>query len=408
MFELLKGITVLDLSTVVFGPFASQMLADFGADVIKIESPDGDIFRAAAPARSPGMGAGFVNLNRNKRSISLDLKTADGRNALDRLVADADVFLHNMRPAAIARLGLDYARLSQINERLIYCAAVGFGSDGPYADDPAYDDVIQSMTGFASMNLDPDAEPQLLPTILTDKVAGLYALAGILGALMGRERCGHGMAVEAAMFESLASFMLAEHLSGHVFDPPEGGLRYDRLTSPHRRPHRTADGYIAALPYSSRHWEKFLRLIGRHDLAEADWVRDATRRSERIGELYAVLTEATPARTSAEWLAEFKRLDIPCGPVNRLEDLLVDPHLAAVGFFQPVDHPTEGAITTVRQPLRFIDTPTQADRPAPRLGIDGRRVLNEYGMDDAAIDALVAAGALILPGESEPDPKNNA
>ena len=401
MFELLKGVTVLDLSTVVFGPFASQMLADFGADVIKVESPDGDIFRAAAPARSQGMGAGYLNLNRNKRSISLDLKTADGCAALDRLVADADVFLHNMRPAAIQRLDLGYERLGQLNERLIYCAAVGFGSDGPYANDPAYDDVIQSMTGFASMNIDPNAEPALLPTIVTDKVAGLYALAGILGALMSRERTGFGMAVEAAMFESLASFMLAEHLSGHVFEPPEGSLRYDRLTSPHRRPHRTADGYIAALPYSTKHWEKFLRMIGRDDLADADWVRDASKRSERIGELYSVLDKATPSRTSAAWLAEFKQMDIPCGPVNRLEDLLEDRHLKAVNFFQPVDHPTEGAITTVRQPLRFMDAPTVVDRPAPRLGIDGRQVLNEYGMDNAAIDALVAAGALILPGDQD-------
>jgi len=401
MFQLLKGVTVLDLSTVVFGPFASQMLADFGADVIKVESPDGDIFRAAAPARSRGMGAGYINLNRNKRSISLDLKTTEGRAALDRLIADADVFLHNMRPKAIERLDLGYERLGQLNPRLVYCAAVGFGSDGPYANDPAYDDVIQSMTGFASMNIDPDAEPTLLPTIVTDKVAGLYALAGILGALMSRERTGFGMAVEAAMFESLASFMLAEHLSGHVFDPPEGSLRYDRLTSPHRRPHRTADGYIAALPYSTKHWSKFLRMIGRDDLADADWVRDASKRSERIGELYAVLDEATPSRTSAEWLAEFKQLDIPCGPVNRLEDLLEDRHLQAVNFFQPVDHPTEGAITTLRQPLRFIDAPAVEDRPAPALGINGRQVLKEYGMDDAAIDALVAAGALVLPGDRE-------
>ena len=399
MFELLKGITVLDLSTVVFGPFASQMLADFGADVIKIESPDGDIFRAAAPARSARMGAGYLNLNRNKRSISLDLKSAEGRATLDRLVADADVFLHNMRPQAIERLDLGYERLGALNERLIYCAAVGFGSDGPYANDPAYDDVIQSMTGFASMNIDPAAEPQLLPTILTDKVAGLYALSGILGALLSRERTGQGMAVEAAMFESLASFMLVEHLAGHVFEPPEGTLRYDRLTSPHRRPYRTADGHIAALPYSTRHWERFLRLIGRDDLAEADWVRNASARSQRIGELYAVLGEAMPARTSAEWLAEFRRLDIPCGPVNRLEDLLDDPHLAAVDFFQRVEHPSEGSINTLRQPLRFLDAPRRPDTPAPRLGIDGRSVLHDYGMDDATIDALVAAGALRLPNE---------
>lgn len=403
MFELLKGVTVLDLSTVVFGPFASQMLADFGADVIKVESPDGDIFRAAAPARHRGMGAGYLNLNRNKRSISLDLKRPEGRAALDDLVREADVFLHNMRPRAIERLDLGYERLAALNPRLIYCGAVGFGSDGPYANDPAYDDVIQSMTGFAAMDTDPEAEPALIPTVLTDKIAGLYSVAGMLGALMSRERTGQGMAVEAAMFESLASFMLAEHLSGHVFDPPLGTLRYDRVTSPHRRPYRTADGYIATLPYSGKHWQKVLQVIGRADLADADWVRDDAARSERIGELYAVLADAMPQRSTAEWLAELKRLDIPCGPVNRLEDLVADEHLHAVGFFQTAEHPSEGAITTLRQPLRFIDAPTQPDRPAPGLGGDGRAVLHEYGMDDTTIDALIAAGAMILPGD-DPDP----
>lgn len=403
MFELLKGVTVLDLSTVVFGPFASQMLADFGADVIKVESPDGDIFRAAAPARHRGMGAGYLNLNRNKRSISLDLKRPEGRAALDDLVREADVFLHNMRPRAIERLDLGYERLAALNPRLIYCGAVGFGSDGPYANDPAYDDVIQSMTGFAAMDTDPEAEPALIPTVLTDKIAGLYSVAGMLGALMSRERTGRGMAVEAAMFESLASFMLAEHLSGHVFDPPLGTLRYDRVTSPHRRPYRTADGYIATLPYSGKHWQKVLQVIGREDLAEAGWVRDDAARSERIGELYAVLAEAMPQRSTAEWLAELKRLDIPCGPVNRLEDLVADEHLQAVGFFQSAEHPSEGAITTLRQPLRFIDAPTRPDRPAPNLGGDGRAVLHEYGMDDTTIDALIAAGAMTLPGD-DPDP----
>ncbi len=399
MFELLKGVTVLDLSTVVFGPFASQMLADFGADVIKVESPDGDIFRAAAPARNRGMGAGYLNLNRNKRSISLDLKRADGRAALDRLAGEADVFLHNMRPQAIGRLDLGYPRLAALNERLIYCAAVGFGSDGPYANDPAYDDVIQSMTGFAALNTDPDAEPQLIPTVLTDKIAGLYAVAGILGALMSRERTGQGMAVEAAMFESLASFMLAEHLSGYVFEPPLGTLRYDRVVSPHRRPYRTADGYLATLPYSAKHWEKVLRLIGRDDLADAGWVHDNAARSERIGELYAVLSENMPTRPTADWLAEFRRLDIPCGPVNRLEDLIDDAHLRAIGFFQRTEHPTEGMLTTMRHPLRFPDAPATADLPAPQLGVDGRRVLYKYGIDDAAIDALIDSGAMILPGD---------
>lgn len=390
MFELLKGIRVLDLSTVVLGPFASQFLGDLGAEVIKIESPDGDIFRAAAPARNRGMGAGYLNLNRNKRSLVIDLKTRRGQDALYRLVADADVLMHNVRPAAAKKLGIEYETLKSLNPGLVYCAAVGFGGDGPYANEPAYDDIMQAVCGLASLSESADGGPAFAPTVLADKIGGLYAALGILAGLMHRQRNGEGTAVEAPMFESLVSFLLAEHLGGHVFNPPLGSLRYDRLTTPYRRPYQTADGYIAVLPYTSRHWQRFLDLVGRDDLADQDWVMDPSRRSERIGELYRVVAECMPDHDSAWWLTALKERDIPCGPVNSLEDLFDDPHLRAINFFQTVEHPSEGRLVGTRHPLRFIDASQCADRPAPRLGGDGPAILREAGFSDREIEALVS------------------
>ncbi|MCU5783137.1 CoA-transferase [Alcanivorax balearicus MACL04] len=402
MFELLKGIRVLDLSTVVLGPFASQLLADLGADVIKVEAPEGDIFRAAAPARHTGMGAGFLNLNRNKRSLVIDLKTTEGQATLHKLIKGSDVLLHNVRPAAAQKLGIDDTTVRSLNPRLVYCAAVGFGGDGPYADDPAYDDIMQAISGLASLNHTPDSPPAFAPTVLADKVAGLYATIGIAAALLHRERTGQGGSVEAPMFESLVSFLLAEHLSGHVFQPPLGSLRYDRLMTPYRRPYRTADGYLAVLPYTSRHWQRFLGLVGRHDLANADWVLDPSRRSERIGELYQVAAECMPAQTTAYWLAALKEQDIPCGPVNTLEDLLDDPHLQAVDFFQEIDHPSEGKLLGTRHPLRFIGAVTHPDRPAPRLGEDSQSVLADAGFSDAEIRALRARAVVSMPAANDP------
>jgi crotonobetainyl-CoA:carnitine CoA-transferase CaiB-like acyl-CoA transferase len=394
MFDLLKGMTVLDLSTVVLGPFASRLLGDMGADVIKIEAPEGDTFRAAAPARHRGMGAGYLNLNRNKRSLVLNLKTEAGRAALRRLAGDADVVMHNLRPVPARKLGLDYPTLRAVNPKLVYCASIGFGSDGPYADEPAYDDIVQAVSGFASLAGYGTGEPAFAPTILVDKVCGLYTAMGILAGLLQRERSGEGMAVEAPMFESMVSFLLAEHLGGEVFQPALGSMRYDRLMTPYRRPYRTADGYVAVLPYTSKHWRSFLALVGRDDLAEADWVMDPPGRSERIGELYQVVAETMPDHGSAWWLEALKARGIPCGPVNTLEDLLTEPHLQAVDFFRKIDHPSEGDLLTTRHPLRYSSAGSRADRPAPRLGGDGEAVLREAGFTEADIQALRDSGAM--------------
>lgn len=401
MFQLLKGIKVLDLSTVVLGPFASQLLADLGANIIKLEPPEGDMFRAAGPARHRGMGAGYLNLNRNKRSLVLDLKTPEGRAAFYRLAKDADVLLHNMRPGAVSKLGLDLDSLRELNPTLIYCAAVGFGGDGPYANEPAYDDVMQAISGLASLYSTAEGIPAFAPTILADKICGLYTAFGIVASLLARERTQRATSVEMPMFESMVSFLLAEHLSGHTFEPPVGGLRYDRVMLAHRRPYRTADGYIAVLPYAAKHWRNFLNLVGREDLAQAEWMGDATQRSERTAELYAVLAEVMPSRTTAQWLNALKALDVPCGPVNSLEDLLDDSHLQAVGFFRTTEHPTEGTLITTRHPLRFPETSSEPDRPVSALGANGREILLESGFQEAEIQALIDAGALLEPSHEQ-------
>lgn len=396
MFNLLKNITIIDLSSVVLGPFASQLLADLGADVIKVESPEGDIFRSAGPSKHPKMGAGYLNLNRNKRSLMLNLKVPQGREVLFELVKSADVFMHNMRPDAVKRLGIGYDLLSEINPRLVYCAAVGFGGDGPYANEPAYDDIMQAMSGFASLAQGDSAAPRFAPTVLADKIGGLYTVFGILSGLVQRERTGHGVSIEAPMFESLVSFLLAEHLGGHVFQPALGAMGYSRLTTPYRRPYQTADGYIAVMPYSTKHWVNFLTLIGQEELAQVHWVSDAALRSERIAELYQIIADKMPQKTSSQWLSVLKGLDIPCGPVNTLESLLEDPHLKAIDFFQQVNHPTEGTLLSMKHPVRFIDAETVPDLPAPNLGENSTKILLKAGFDQAAIEKLVASGALKL------------
>lgn len=394
MFDLLAGIRILDLTTIVLGPFATQTLGDLGADVIKIESPSGDLFRAVRPGRSRHMGAGYLNCNRNKRSLVIDLKADAGQALMLELAEKADVLVHNMRPKAVNALGLGYARLKSINPRLVYCAAPGFGRDGPYADEPAYDDVIQAASGLAALNAGAEGEPRFLSTIVCDKVSGLYLSQAIMAGLIRRGRTGKGCYIETPMFESMVAFLMAEQMAGRSFRPPLGGTGYDRLLSPHRKPYRTKDGYIALLPYSTGHWQRFLRFVGRHDLADQDWVVEPLRRSENVGRLYQMVAEAMPARTTQEWLSILDELDIPCSRVNRLDDLFDDPHLEAVGFFRPVEHPSEGALVAPRSPFRAEDVETQPDRPAPDLGAQSTEVLEELGIAADRIRDLVAAGVV--------------
>lgn len=402
MLTLLKGIRVLDFTTVVLGPYAGQMLGDLGADVIKIEPLAGDVFRAVRPGHHAEMGAGYLNLNRNKRSLAIDMRRPEGRAVIDRLVATADVVIHNMRAASAERLGVGFERLKGLNPRLAYCFAAGFGTGGRDEDTPAYDDTIQARSGVAALNALPSGEPRYLSTIVADKVGGLHLVVGTLAALAARDRTGEATCVEAPMFESMVSFLMAEQLAGRTFVPPLGRTGYDRLLSPYRKPHRTADGFIGLLPYNTQQWTRFLTLIGRDDLAADPRVTDPVQRSRNIDMLYAIIAEALPARTSSEWLALLDERDIPCAPVNSLEDILDDPHLADVGMFVEVDHPSEGRIVNVRSPFRSASM--EDDVPAPMLGADSRALLTELGYRPEEVDTLLAAGVLGEPAGEELGP----
>lgn len=400
MLTLLRGVRVVDLTTVVLGPYATRLLGDLGADVIKVEPPAGDVFRAVRPGRSKAMGAGFINANRNKQSIALDLRDPEALAALHAIVRQADVVVHNMRPKSANRLGIGFEQLREVNPSLIYCFASGFGQEGPLADEPAYDDTIQAVSGLAWLNQNAAGEPRFLSTIIADKVGGLHLAISVLAALAARNRDGRAVCIETPMFESLVSFLMLEQLAGRSFDPPLGGIGYDRLLSPYRKPFRTADGFVSIIPYNAAQWTGFLRLIGREDLAGDPRVIDDVERSRNIDMLYALIEEATPARPTAEWIDLLRQRDIPCAQVNRLDELFDHPHLEAVAMFRREDHPTEGPLMAVRAPFRMVGETEMSDRPAPGLGQDSRDVLRHAGLGEAAIEALFERG-VALGGSAE-------
>ena len=365
----LHGVRGVDLTTVAMGPWATQTLGDMGADVIKVEAPAGDHFRVVPPGRHPQMGATFLNLNRNKRSIVLDLKDAGDMAVLKGLLADADVFVCNVRPQSMRKLGLDHASLAADHPRLIYCGAYGFSERGPYAGRPAYDDIIQAMSGLAHLQgINDGGVPAYVNTIVADKIAALTLVGSIAMALYERERSGLGQAIEVPMFETMVAFNLVEHLSGATFVPGEAGMGYDRVLSQHRRPYRTRDGYIGLLPYTNNHWLSLFRLVGRADLAEHPHFSDASARARNVDEVYGVLAELVASRTTREWVELLSEGDIPFTPVMSPEDLLDDPHLRAVGFFHTMRHPHEGEIRGLGIPVGFSRTPGTIRRPAPGLG----------------------------------------
>jgi crotonobetainyl-CoA:carnitine CoA-transferase CaiB-like acyl-CoA transferase len=374
----LDGIRVVDLTAVGMGPYATQILGDMGADVIKIESPDGDLFRHAAPSRHAGMGATYLNLNRNKRSIVLDLKQAAQLDILRRLIVKADVLVSSVRPQAMRKLGLEYEALSKVHPRLIYCGVYGFSEAGPYAGRPAFDDIIQAMSGLAALQGHNDPEgPRYVNTIAADKTAGLTAAWAIAMALYERERSGCGQAVEVPMFETMVSFNWIEHLGGETFVPAEGEMGYGRVLSEHRRPYRTKDGYIGLMPYTNLHWQRFFALAGQPELAGDARFTDPASRSRNVGELYRILAEMVAGKTTAEWEALLSGSDIPMTRVFSGEDLLRDPHLLEVGMFQEVVHPTEGKIRMLGIPVRFSRTPGSVRLAAPVLDADRESVLRE-------------------------------
>jgi crotonobetainyl-CoA:carnitine CoA-transferase CaiB-like acyl-CoA transferase len=387
MYELLKGTRIIDLTTTYLGPYATMLLGDMGADVVKVEPLSGDVGRS--PSRSPDMGAGFINANRNKRSMAIDLKDPRGVLIVHKLARTADAVVHNMRPKAAEKLGVGPDRLRKLNPSLVYCFAAGFGQDGPYADEPAYDDIIQAMCGLASLNADSSGAPRFLPTIAADKVVGLHLAFAVATGLAQRFRTGEGATIEVPMFESMVAFLLVEHLAGMSFEPPHGAAGYERLLVPNRRPYKTRDGFVAIMPYTTLQWMRFFECIGRADLLALDWIKDPVQRSANVNALYGIIADAAPSRTTAEWLELMTERDIPCGPVNRLADLFADPHLAVAQLFTRYTHPSEGEMRAVRSPFTISGAHRKPDRSAPPLGDSTEAILEEAGFSSAEIQQFL-------------------
>lgn len=377
----LGGIRVLDLTNVVMGPFATHILADLGADVIKIESAEGDSFRSYRPNRNEGMAGGFLHLNRNKRSIVLDLKLPADLAALQKLIATADVFVHSLRPKAIEKLGLNYAAVRAVKSDIIYCGAYGFGEKGPYRDKAAYDDIIQAGSGLAALHMASRNEPAFMPTVLCDKLSGQAIAYSIMAALFQRERGGGGQAIEVPMFETTAEFAYIEHLLGFTFEPPLGPPGYRRVVSPQRKPFRTSDGHMCILPYSDRNWRDFFDFVGRPEFKDDPRFYPLTERVAHLEELYELIEEVAPKHSNAEWVTFCDRVSIPCMPVLSLEELPDDAHMKAVGMFTREEHPSEGPYKAIRAPVSFGSAAFRIRRHAPRLGEHTAEVLKEVGVD---------------------------
>jgi crotonobetainyl-CoA:carnitine CoA-transferase CaiB-like acyl-CoA transferase len=392
----LAGIKVLDLTSVLVGPYCTQVLAEMGAEITKIEPPEGDIVRLIGPQRHTGMGCMFLTINRGKRSIVLDLKRPEARAVLLKLATTADVLVSNIRPAAMARLGLDWPALQQANPALVYAAIVGFGQGGPYAPRPAYDDLMQGAALIAGLYARAnEGEPRYAPLAMADRITGLMAVGAINAALFHRARSGDGQLIEIPMFETMVAFVLGDHMGGQVYEPPLDGGGYQRHLSPDRKPYRTKDGYVCTMIYNDRQWQNFCQAVGWPDLVSSDprFASHATR-TRHIDEILAMVAAEFLTRTTAEWLELLAAADCPVTPVHTLESIFEDPHLLASGFFTTEEHPTEGTIKGMAIPVRYSATPTGARRPAPRLGGDTAAILGEAGFDAATIDALVASGAV--------------
>jgi crotonobetainyl-CoA:carnitine CoA-transferase CaiB-like acyl-CoA transferase len=386
MYSILQGLRILDLTAVILGPFGAQILGDLGAEVIKVEPPEGDSMRPIAPM-ADGLSHIFANNNRNKKSVCLDLKTAGGKAALAKLIPTADVFVHNMRQDALDRLGFSFEAVRALHPRIIYCAAVGYGADGPYAGRPAYDDVIQAASGLAGLSILRDGVAAYAPSIIADKVTGLHLAYAVLAAILHRERSGSPPDyVEIPMFETMVAFSLNEHMAQAAFGAATTD-GYVRVVSADRKPYRTADGYIGVLPYTQDKWTKVLTEIGYGHLTQEAWFLNPTQRSSRVGELYSIMTEVLPTRTTAAWCETFMRLDVPHSPVHTPAQLLVDPHLDTVGFWEPTfDRPTP-LKRNLRAPIKFGGLERTLDRPPPELGADTREVLQAAGLSEQEISA---------------------
>lgn len=392
----LAGVKVLDLSSVVVGPACTLALADQGAEVVKVEPPEGDLMRQlGGGARTAGMTGKFMNFNRNKRSICLDLRRPEGLALVHRLAAEADILVTNMRPSALERLGLDWPRAQALNPRLIHCLILGFGRGGPYYGKPAYDTVIQSVSGVSGAFAQSTGQPQFAPFVMCDHITGLTAAQAIGFALFRRERTGCGEAIEIPMFENMAAFVLREHMGSMTFEPPVGPPGDSRILNPESRPVPTADGYLALSPNNNAQAFAFFEVIGRPELKTDPRFCSVEARVANSTAYAQLRATALRGKTTAEWLPILEQADIPAAPYNSLESLVQDPHLAATGFIAEVMHPSEGTVRQLGIPARFSGGMREDLQPAPRLGEHSLEVLRDWGVDEALMNAALEQDAVI-------------
>ena len=392
----LAGMRILDLTTVLLGPYATKILGDLGADVIKIEPVEGESRRDSGPMVNPRMGQTFMVLNRAKRAIAINLKAPAGREAFLRLAATADAVVHNARVQAMVRLGLDYEGVRQVKPDIAYCYAVGFGSKGRYAGRPAFDDIIQGLTGLPSLLSEAAGKPVFVPVNMADRVCGVYLANATLAALLHRARTGQGQEVEVPMFEMMAEFVLSEHLWDNYFVPPTHTKSRNRMFD--RRPYKTKDGYICVMLSNDKMFTAFCQITGRPEALNDPRFAQRAQRSAHAKEVYDMMEAALAARPSAEWLALLAQADIPAAPVHTLETLLADPHLNDVDFFQMEEHPTEGKLRAMRLPMRFSATPAMNRRPTPHVGEHTVEILRDAGLSNTEINQLLADGVVTAGG----------
>ncbi|MCV6902913.1 MAG: CoA transferase [Achromobacter xylosoxidans] len=394
----LEGIRVIELTSMLSGPYAAQILGDMGADVIKVEPPEGDAMRPIGPLLNDGMSPIFMNSNRNKRSVALDLKQPSGKEAMLKLLASADVFVTNVRSQPLSRLGLGYEEVKSVRGDIIYLSIVGYGEDGPYAGQPAYDDLIQAATGLPTLSrVFPDAEPAYVPIAIADRTASLHATNAICAALFHREKSREGQQIRIPMFETLASMVLADHLAGQTYEPPIGPTGFVRYAS-RRRPLPTKDGYIAVMIHTDRQWAAFAAQSGDPSLQTDERFANVALRSRHLLELYAALSNALATKTSDEWLKILHKCDIPASKLQTTDSLMHDPHLEAVGFFKTSDHPSEGAIREINIPSKWSRTQPALRRHCPRVGENSRELLEELGYSPEQLEAAVSDGGVRIQG----------
>lgn len=395
-FNPLKGIRVLDLTSVVVGPVCTWRLGQYGAEIIKVENPEGDLMRGLGGLSPTGQHSGtYLHLNRGKRNICLDLKKQKARDVMDRLIASADVIVANMRPQALQKLGIDSETIRGRYPDKIYCLITGYGTDGPYAGQPAYDSVIQGVTGMAGLFLRRDGSPNYVPMLICDHVAGEIAAGSILAALVERKVSGNGCSIEVPMFETMAAFVLQEHLAQQSFDPPIGPPGDLRLLSPHNRPVKTSDGWISFTVNTDTQVRAFLTVSGRSEYLGDERFNSVAARAKNVTEWFEIRGKPLSDKSTDEWLELFQQADIAAQPCHSLETLQHDRHLKAVDLIQHEHHPTEGKTATIRSTIKVNDAYLHLREYSQPKGWETKQLLTEMGYREDEVDAMLASGTAV-------------